>query len=138
MITARFCCTFLTQSRLIFRCIEAVIHRKILQDFITGLTEHRTAIPQHILDGLAHHLRHTMCPHDFTAKLTGNFDGELAAVHHILRALQQLKYGRIIFRHHCYELRPDLADTIFNINDILVEYNPLQITLALNLLRRPL
>ena len=79
-----------------------------------------------------------MCPHDFTAQFTGNFNRELTAVHHILRALQQLKYGRIIFRHHRNQLRPDLANTIFNINDILIEYNPLQITFALNLLRRPL
>ena len=114
---------FLVQSSLIFRRIEAVIHRKILQDLITGLTGYGTAIAQHILNGPPHHLGHRMRPHDFSAQLTGYFDDEFTAVHHILRTLQQLKNGGVIFCYNSNQLWPYLADTIFNINDVLIKDN---------------
>ena len=115
--------------------LEAVIDLEVLQDFLAGLALDVAAVADALLDELAHGLRDGMGAHDLAAELAGHVDEDVAAVDGVLRALEELVDGRVALGRLVDELRPDLRERVFDVDDVLIEDDGVELVLRSDLVR---
>ena len=113
LLFLRMVLAFFAHGSAILLRIEAVIHFKVLQDFLTRIALDAAAVAEHPLHDLPHDMRHGMSAHDLAAQLARYIDEDVAAIHRIFRAFQKLVHRRIPLRRLVDQLGPDLVDGIF-------------------------
>lgn len=113
--------------------VEAVVDFKVLQDFLAGLAVDAAAVAEHPFENTGHDLRDGVRAHDFAAELARHVDGDMRAVDRVFRAFEQLIDGRIALRRLVDELRPDFAERVLDIDDVLIKDTRRELALLRNL-----
>lgn len=113
--------------------VETVVDLEILQNLFAGLAVDAAAVAEHRFEDAGHDLRDGVCAHDFAAELARHVDGDMRAVDRVFRAFEELIDRWIALGRLVDELRPDFAEGILDIDDILIKDAGRELALLRNL-----